>query len=152
MTDEVSKLKQELQEALASFDDLSSSSAAVEKELNDEVEGLSKANAQLKQELAEQKEKFAEISKRLAEMTSQTERISAELRTEQAALTDAKSAIVALETKNTQLDNDLRASQALAERTQAKFDEHLEQAAVEKCQLEDVKKVQKRRRKKNDFF
>jgi chromosome segregation ATPase len=137
---ELVKLKEELKESVAAYDDLSSSSAAVEKELNDELEGLSKAHSLLKNEQADYKEKLTELAKRLSEQNSSVEGVRTELREAQASLAGTKEALVACETTCTQQSASLRASEALAERYKERYEEQLESAAVERCQLEDVKK------------
>jgi chromosome segregation ATPase len=138
--DELSKLRHELQESIASFDELSSSSAAVEKELNDEVDSLTKANNALKQELTEHKQRVVDLSKRLVDASAETEGVRSELRAEKSTVSSLRETVVALETKVTQLDNALRASEAQAQRLELKFDEQLELAAVAKCELEETKK------------
>jgi chromosome segregation ATPase len=137
---EVERLKQELAEATAAFDELSSSSAQIEKELNEELDAQSKVTQAAKHEAQELRERVAEQGKRLAEALAAGEAARHEVRTAQAALQQAQQARVELETQVAQLDATARAHENASERHKAKYEELLEQSAIEKCQLEDARR------------
>jgi chromosome segregation ATPase len=137
---EVERLKQELAEATAAFDELSSSSAQIEKELNEELDAQTKVTQAAKHEAQELRERVAEQGKRLAEALAAGEAARQEVRTAQAALQQAQQVRVELETQVAQLDATARAHEAASERHKAKYEELLEQSAIEKCQLEDARR------------
>ncbi len=138
--EEVARLKQELAEATSSFDELSSSSAQIEKELNEEIETQGKAMQTMRQEAQELREKVAEQSRRLAVALAAGEAAREELRECQTAMAQLVHVRVELETQVAQLSAAVRAGEAGAERYKTKYEELLEHSTMEKCQLEEARR------------
>ena len=138
--DEVTRLRKELEEANASFDEFMASSKEIEEELSRDLDEAAEREKRLKKEMMALKEAVVEKSNREASLQGELAKSEDSVRERDAELAKKKEEIVGLETQVTQLSQALRVAEANAAKAAQKYEELLETSAMEKAELEDLRK------------
>lgn len=134
------QLRKELEEANAAFDEFMASSKEIEQELTRDLDEAAEREKQLKKEMMALKDAVVEKSNREAALQGELAKSEDAVRERDAELAKKKEEIVGLETQVTQLSQALRVAEANAAKAAQKYEELLETSAMEKAELEDLRK------------